>query len=125
MHTTTTTVSPPERAETFRSRRFCAGPSFAPRTKHADTSEGAGEHGKQVSQRARLIPTQKWGSQYFCCVVGGSAGVLLPTQTFVMFVEGQPLSSFDWEYVFGGSTGILTRQLVFVMFLAGRSGVFA
>jgi len=63
VHTTTTTVSPPERAETFRSRRSRAGPSFAPRTKHPDTSEGAGEHGKQVSQRARLIPTQKWGSR--------------------------------------------------------------
>ena len=63
VHTTTTTVSPRERAETFRSRRSRAGPSFAPRTKHPDTSEGAGEHGKQVSQRAWLIPTQKWGSR--------------------------------------------------------------
>ena len=54
-----TAISPPERAAALWCRRSRSGSSFAVRMKRPATSEGAGEHGVQVSRRARLRAAKK------------------------------------------------------------------
>ncbi len=59
-----TAISPPERAAALWCRRSRSGSSFAVRMKRPATSEGAGEHGVQVSRSARLRSTFFWTARW-------------------------------------------------------------